>query len=100
MEEVDIEVAIPAPAGAQDIHDLRRGSEAVSAVDSALDAFTSLEVGLRDIVARLGAAVAESKPSSWKLEVSIGFKGKTTPIPVILSGEAEAALKLQMEWTR
>ena len=94
MEEVEL----PTTAGAPAIQDLPSGSEAVSAVDNALDAFASLEIGLRDIVAKLGAAVAESKPSSWKLEVNIGFKGKAIPIPVILSGEAEAALKLQIEW--
>jgi hypothetical protein len=98
MEELDVEVLIPALTTPRGIADLPPGSEAVSAIDSAFDAFTSLQTGLREIVARVAAAIAESKPSTWKLEVSIGFKGKTSPIPVILSGESEAALKLQIEW--
>ena len=98
MEEMEIE--IPGSSNAHGIQDLPEGSEAVSAVDRALDAFDALEAGLSGIVAKLRAAVSESKPTTWKLEVNIGFKGKTTPIPVVLSGEAEAALKLQLEWTQ
>jgi hypothetical protein len=99
VEEGGIEELQLRPEGRSgSITDRPRGSELTSAATDALEAMTSLQAGLRDIVGKIASAISPSNPSTWKLEVSIGFKGKTAPIPVILSGEADAALKLQIEW--
>ncbi|MCP4134935.1 MAG: hypothetical protein GY754_28430, partial [bacterium] len=34
----------------------------------------------------------------WTLELNIGFKGKANPVPVILSGESNAAIKVTAKW--
>src|SRR4051794_10626019 len=81
-----------------DLKDLPPGAEPTSAVSTALEAMTSLQTGLRDIVKNIKDAIEDSGPTAWKVEISIGFKGKTSPIPVILSSEADAALRLSIEW--
>jgi hypothetical protein len=80
------------------LSDLPEGAEPTSAVGNVIDAMRVLEKGLNDIISSVRTAIAASKPSSWNLELSIGFKGKTSPIPVILAGEANASMKLKIEW--
>ncbi|MDD1517934.1 MULTISPECIES: CU044_2847 family protein [Bradyrhizobium] len=82
------------------LSDQPEGSELTSAAGDAFEAMSSLQEGLRDVIAKIHSALTDSAPSSWKLELNVGFKGKTSPIPVLLSGEANATLKLQLEWKR
>jgi Trypsin-co-occurring domain 1 len=99
MEELDsLDARHGRPSDA--IPDQPEGSELTSAVEEALDAMSSLKAGLKDIAESIKYAIEASTPAAWKLEVNIGFKGKTSPIPIVLSGEANAALKLQIEWKR
>ncbi len=59
-------------------------------------------VMLRSMISALATDVAQSlrkaAPAEWTLEFNIGFKGKTTPIPILLSSEANAAIKLTAKW--
>jgi hypothetical protein len=80
--------------------DLPDGAEPVTAIADVIDAMQSLRDGLRDIVEHVKVAIEASQPSKWKLEVNIGFKGKSAPIPFVLAGEADASIKLQFEWDR
>ena len=48
----------------------------------------------------VASALNKAAPTEWTLEFSIGFKGKSTPIPVLLSGGENAALKLTATWKR
>ena len=72
------------------ISDQPEGSELTSAAEQAIDALKSLKGGLTDIAETIKDAIAASAPAAWKLEVNVGFKGKTSPIPILLSGEANA----------
>lgn len=100
MEELDSIDADWRRVGGGRALDQPEGSELTSAVGDALDAMASLKTGLKDIAEMVKDAISASAPAAWKLEVNIGFKGKTSPIPIVLSGEANAALKLQIEWKR
>lgn len=59
-----------------------------------------LRQNLTGVFETVAEAVKEKQPDEWGVEVSIGFKGKSNPIPVILSGEANAAIKVHAKWTK
>ncbi len=42
----------------------------------------------------------EYQPDEWTLEINMGFKGKASPIPVILSGEAQGGIKVTAKWKK
>jgi hypothetical protein len=46
------------------------------------------------------ASLAEHSPHEWAMEVSIGFKGETQPIPVIVTGSATGSVKVTAKWKR
>jgi hypothetical protein len=46
------------------------------------------------------ASLAEHAPAEWAMEVSIGFKGETRPIPVIVTGSSSGSVKVTAKWTR
>lgn len=100
MEDADIPIMQSrVPTGGQD-SDLLPGAEAVSFKEDVIDAF---EV-LRDSIASLADNVHESlkahQPDEWSLELNIGFKGKVSPIPVILSGETSGGIKVTAKWKK
>lgn len=69
-------------------------------VDNAIDALTSLQQNIKILAQSVSESFQENPPQEWSLELNIGFKGKTNPIPVILSGEASGALKVTAKWRR
>ena len=58
---------------------------------------------VRDTIAALAETVhqglAALKPDEWKLEVNLGFKGKTG-LPFVAEGEANGAVKVSATWKR
>lgn len=92
---------LPEEVTAQRIDDLPENAEQTSsAATRVLDTLGELKNTLREISGVIENAFAESAPQAWHLELKIGFKGKGSLIPVILSGEGEAALKLKVEWKK
>jgi hypothetical protein len=78
--------------------DLPRQSEPVSAFDNLTSGLDGLTDGIAEVLDSVRSALLKHTPSSSKVEISIGFKGKVSPIPVIVSGEGNAAIKLTLEW--
>ncbi len=66
--------------------------------------FRAAVVTLRSSIDALAGDVAEAlkkaAPNEWSLEFSMGFKGKAHPIPVLVSGEGNASLKVTAKWRR
>ena len=58
---------------------------------------------VRDTIAALAETVhqglAALKPDEWKLEVNLGFKGKTG-LPFVAEDEANGAVKVSATWKR
>lgn len=69
-------------------------------VDDAIDALRALEQNIRTLAQTVQASFAAHQPEEWTMELNIGFKGTTSPIPVILSGEASAAIKISATWKK
>lgn len=95
MEEADV----PQPKQTEDLG-LPEGAEPTDAADKLVDTMKSVQGTLRGIFQVVHDAVKEQSPSEWGVELNIGFKGKTSPIPVVLSGEASAALKVHAKWKK
>ena len=45
-------------------------------------------------------ALKDMSPDEWGVEMSIGFKGTSTPIPFIASGELEGGVKVSVTWKK
>lgn len=80
--------------------DAPKGSEQVSPVNDIIDTVQVLKNTLQGIVNTVHDGIKKNQPDEWTLELNIGFKGKVNPIPVLLSGESNAALKLSATWKK
>jgi hypothetical protein len=69
-------------------------------VEDAIDAMKSLQQNIKTIAETVHASFQAHQPEEWTLELNIGFKGKASPIPVILSGEASGAIKVTAKWLK
>jgi hypothetical protein len=93
---------LPDPAGpdAGLPTDLPPGAEPTGLADRLEDAQALLRASIGSMADVVRTSLAEHAPDEWSLELNIGFKGTTQPVPVILSGSAEAALKVKAVWKR
>jgi len=80
--------------------DLPPGAEPTGLADRIEDAQALLRASIGGMAEAVRASLAGHAPDEWSLELGIGFKGTTQPLPVILSGSAEAALKVKAVWKR
>ena len=69
-------------------------------IEDAIDAMKSLQQNIKTIAETVHASFQAHQPEEWTLELNIGFKGKASPIPVILSGEATGAIKVTAKWLK
>lgn len=69
-------------------------------VEDAIDALKCLEQNIKTLAETVRASFQAHQPEEWSLELNIGFKGKTSPIPVILSGEASGGIKVTAKWKK
>ncbi len=69
-------------------------------VQDTIDALLSLQQNIKTLAETVHASFQAHQPEEWSLELNIGFKGKTSPIPVILSGEASGAIKVTAKWKK
>jgi hypothetical protein len=80
---------------------LPEGAEQTGAVvDKVVDTMQVLKDTLHSMISTVYEGIKKHQPDEWILELSIGFKGKTNPIPVILSGESEVAMKVTAKWKK
>jgi Trypsin-co-occurring domain 1 len=89
-EKTETPTQIPVPEGA----------ERTGAKEYVFDTLSSLRTSISALVNTTSEAFAETLPAEWSMEINIGFKGKSNPIPVILSGEANASLKVTAKWQK
>ena len=57
-----------------------------------MDTLQMLRGTLRSVFSVVRASLEDNPPDEWGVELNIGFKGTTTPIPVIVSGESSVAV--------
>ena len=79
---------------------LPEGATPTAVADKMLNAVEKLQSTLTGVISIVHQSLKDNAPSEWGVELNIGFKGKTNPIPIILSGEANASLKVHAKWKR
>ena len=79
--------------------DLPPGAEPTGIREDMVDALAQLRENIQVMAGEIYEALKDHKPQQWSLEFSIGFKGKANPIPFIVQGEANSALKVTATWT-
>ncbi|HEY0329883.1 MAG TPA: CU044_2847 family protein [Rhodopseudomonas sp.] len=82
------------------IEDLPEGAVPTGVADDVEDAIGRLNKTIRSVVNVGRDALLEHGPDEWKVEFEIGFAGKTSPIPVLVSSEAKAVLKITATWKK
>ena len=80
--------------------DRPEGAEAIGFKDDVIDAMEALKDNIQVLAETVYDSLQARQPEEWSLEVNIGFKGKTSPIPVILSGEASGSIKVTAKWKK
>ena len=104
MEEAEVP-PLPAtenreePSGAE-FEDTPGDAELINFQDDFNEAVGNLRSTIDALATDVARALENAAPTEWSLEFNIGFKGKASPIPVLLSGEGSAALKLTATWKR
>lgn len=83
-----------------DIGDLPEGAELTGVTDRVVDTLRALRDDVSVVAKTVRESFVDDEPEELKLEFNIGFKGKASPIPVILSGEVDSALKLTAHWKK
>ncbi len=98
MQEIDLaEVSGFKPK----MPNLPDGAEQTGAVtDKVIDTMHVLKNTLQTTVGTVYDGIKKHQPDEWSVELNIGFKGKTSPIPVLLSGESEVAMKVTATWKK
>jgi len=96
MEEVDMPEIVKSSDSLQHIP----GTDLVSAVDDTIDALESLKTTIKAVINTAYEGLKDNAPTEWGLELNIAFKGKVSPVPVIVSGESEVAVKVHAKWVK
>ena len=78
--------------------DLPPDAEPTGIREDVVDALAQLRENIQVMAGEIYAALKDHKPQQWSLEFSIGFKGKANPIPFVVQGEANSALKVTATW--
>ncbi len=96
MEQGDL--ALPGSGAAPT--DLPAGAEATGLSDNISSAIGLLRNQISAVADTVQEALVSNRPDELKVELTIGFKGESQPIPVILTGAASGGLKITASWKR
>lgn len=98
---IEMELAdVPNTVDSCDILGLPEGATPTGAADKVIDTLKAMQGTLKGICEAVHESVKEQSPSEWGVEINIGFKGKTSPIPIVVSGEASASVKVHAKWKK
>jgi hypothetical protein len=94
------EVVLPDLSVLSSSSDLPPGATPTGAVDMAVDTLQKLKDTLSGVFSMIHGSLKDSAPDEWGAELNIGFKGTTNLIPVIVSSEANVAIKVHAKWVK
>ncbi len=98
IEQADLAMPMSAATLPADADPTGKGGEPADAMAMLRNSIGAMA---RNVHASLAQqAQHEQAPHEWTMEVSIGFKGETQPIPVIVTGSATGSVKVTAKWKR
>ena len=101
IDESSVPSGIPdMPQDSNEFEDTPSGAQRIGFQDNMRTAVDTLRATIDTLASDVAHALERAQPNEWTVEFNIGFKGKTQPIPVVLSGEANAVLKVKASWQR
>lgn len=98
--EVDVEKDIEFSRRESTGNDLPTGAEPTGLREDALESMKMLKENISNLSESVYDSLQHLTPSEWSVEMTMGFKGKTTPIPFIASGEINGGIKVKVTWKK
>lgn len=98
--EVDITKDIHLPGVSEQPGDLPPGAEPTGIVEDAVIGMKLFQENIKNMAECVYDSLKEMKPDEWTVEMNIGFKGKSTPIPFIAGGELGGGIKVSATWKK
>ena len=95
-DTTEVEVSVPATSHSR----LPVEAEGTSAKAKAGEAIELLQTHIGAVVDSVTESLKANMPDELTVEMSVGFKGKTSPVPVVLSGEVNGGIKITAKWKR
>lgn len=80
--------------------DLPPGAEPTGLFDDAIIGGRLLQETIANTAQSVYDSLQEMQPDEWSVELNIGFKGKATIIPILVSGEGNGSLKVTAKWKK
>lgn len=101
MEEVDIEaLSHSGTRNTSEFEDIPEDARPVGFKEVFQNGIVTLRSSINLLAEDVADSLEKAAPHEWSLEFSIGFKGKVNPVPVLVSGESNASLKVTAKWKR
>ena len=88
----------PPPKKNESYEDTPEDGECIGFKEDILDTAAILRSTIGSLASDIEQALDKTGPAEWSIELNIGFKGKTTPIPVLVRAEGDAAIKITATW--
>lgn len=79
---------------------LPKDAEPTGFKDFVVDPIQALKSNISAVAKNVQEALVSVNFEEFSIEINIGFKGTTRPIPVIVSGATEASLKIVAKWKK
>jgi len=98
--EVDSSEDIKANPSHEHGEDLPEGAEPTGIKDEVTDSISIFRDNIEGIAETVHASLKSIQPSEWTVEMTVGLKGKTNPIPFIVTGEMNGGIKVTATWKK
>lgn len=82
------------------ISDLPPGAEPTGIIDDSLMSAYLLKAYIKSMAKSTKEALKDMNPDEFSVELSIGFVGKTNPIPVIAGADIQGGIKVTATWKK
>lgn len=100
---VDIEETeqdIPLPQSKNLPSDLPPNATPTGIIDDTIIGGKLLKETISNTAESVYDSLKDLNPDEWSVEINVGFKGKATIIPILVSGEGNGSIKVTATWKK
>jgi hypothetical protein len=66
----------------------------------AADTLQAMQHAIAGMAHSVQTSFGDAAPREWTMELGIGFKGDSRPVPVIVAGSSSGSIKITARWKR